>query len=339
MTRTDAALAAVPSAPAVLRPVFLFSAPRSGSTLVQRVLAAHDGVATTAEPWLLLPLLASQRADLPDSGHWQRLAAGAIAEFSDHLPRGRADVDAALADAARRLYRQAAGPGATHFLDKTPGYVLVIDDIARTFPDAGLLFLWRNPLGVLASLAETFDGGRFRPYRQTLALFDGPVRMVDAYQRHADRAASVRFEDLVTGDPGAWRPLTDAMGIALNEQALREFAEVRLSGSMGDPTGIHRYRALSTEPLDKWRQTLTNPVRRAWARRWLRWLGRERLEVMGYDLGLLLAELDALGGTAVSDLSGGIRDAALLAASAGRDVVMARTEIPTPTTWRRLLSS
>lgn len=320
-----------------IRPVFLFSAPRSGSTLVQRVLAAHEGVATTAEPWLLLPLLAIQRANLPDTGHWQRLSALAIAEFAGHLPDGRADVDAALRQAALRLYRQAAGPQATHFLDKTPGYVLVIDDIARTFPDATLLFLWRNPLGVLASLAETFDGGRFRPYRQALALFDGPERMVDAYQRHAERSVSVRFEDLVAPDPLAWRRLTDAMQLPLDADALRQFADVHLPGSMGDPTGIHRYSALSTEPLDKWRHTLTNPVRRAWARRWLRWLGRERLEIMGYDLGTLLAELDAL--PAPRDTPSALRDAALLAGSAGREVVKARAGISTPTTWRRLLSS
>ena len=38
-------------------PVFIFSLPRSGSTLTQRVLTAHDGVASAAEPWVLLPLL------------------------------------------------------------------------------------------------------------------------------------------------------------------------------------------------------------------------------------------------------------------------------------------
>ena len=37
-----------------MRPLFL-SLPRSGSTLLQRILGSHDAVATSPEPWLLLP--------------------------------------------------------------------------------------------------------------------------------------------------------------------------------------------------------------------------------------------------------------------------------------------
>jgi hypothetical protein len=39
---------------------------------------------------------------------------------------------------------------------------------------------------------------------------------------------------------------------------------------------------------------LNNPVRKTWCRRYLRWIGRERLAMMGYDLDALTAELDAL---------------------------------------------
>lgn len=322
--------------PAAIRPVFLLSAPRSGSTLVQRVLAAHDGVATASEPWLLLPLLGTQRADLPQSGAWQRVAAHAIGEFADNLPGGGADVDAALREAALSLYRGAAGPEATHFVDKTPGYSMIVDDIARVFPDAALLFLWRNPLAVLASIVETLDGGRFRPSRQSLTLFDGPARMVAAAQRLGDRAVAVRYEDLVTGDHAAWRRMTDAMDIPLSPDALDHFATVRLHGAMGDPTGVGRYRALSTEPLAKWQATLSNPARRAWARRWLRWLGAERLAVMGYDLDDLLADLDRISGL---DAAATGRDLAGMAGSVGREVVRARALDPTTSTWRLILSS
>ena len=44
-----------------IRPIFIFSLPRAGSTLVQRVLAAHDDIATTSEPWILLPFLFSTK--------------------------------------------------------------------------------------------------------------------------------------------------------------------------------------------------------------------------------------------------------------------------------------
>lgn len=337
VTPTDASAGPTPQED--IRPVFLLSAPRSGSTLVQRVLAAHRGVATASEPWLLLPLLGTQRADLPQAGSWQRVSAHAIGDFAGQLPGGQSDLDAALREAALTLYRGAAGPEATHFLDKTPGYSLIVDDIARVFPEGVLLFLWRNPLGVLSSIVETLDGGRFRPSAQSLTLFDGPARMVAAAQRLGSRAVAVRYEDLVSGDPDAWRPLTDAMGVPLEPDALRAFTDVRLSGAMGDPTGVHRYNELSTEPLRKWQATLGNPVRRAWARRWLRWLGRERLAVMGYELDDLLRTLDGLAAASFGDAADIARDVAGLTGSMGREVLRARALDPTTSTWRLILAS
>ena len=51
-----------------IRPIFIFSAPRSGSTLLQRVLAAHTQVATASEPWILLPLLSPLYDHIPGAG-------------------------------------------------------------------------------------------------------------------------------------------------------------------------------------------------------------------------------------------------------------------------------
>lgn len=326
-------------AAAALRPVFVLSAPRSGSTLVQRILAAHEGVATAAEPWLLLPLLAAPRTDLPDVASWHRNAAIGIREFAaDYLPGGMADYDEAMRAAALRLYRRVAGPDATHFVDKTPGYAIIADDLARVFPDAALIFLWRNPLGILASIIETFDAGAFRPYHQAIPLFDGPLRMLASQERLGDRVTAIRFEDVVGRDPATLRRLSDATGLDYRPETVDGFSSVRVPGALGDPTGVHRYQALSSEPTTKWRQTLANPVRRAWADRYLRWLGHERLARMGYALDDLLGELRDLPAAPPSTYSRAARDAAGLGASMLRDTVKARAAYPSTSTWRRLLT-
>jgi hypothetical protein len=64
---------------------------------------------------------------------------------------------------------------------------------------------------------------------------------------------------------------------------------------LGDPTGARRYSTISAEPVEKWRATLANPYRKRWCRGYLRWVGAERLAVMGYDLEELLEQLDAIG--------------------------------------------
>jgi hypothetical protein len=63
---------------------------------------------------------------------------------------------------------------------------------------------------------------------------------------------------------------------------------------MGDRTGVVTYSALSREPLEKWRTTMANPLRRRWCLGYLQWLGRERLRVMGYDFDELHRQARAL---------------------------------------------
>jgi Sulfotransferase family len=274
-----------------LRPIFLFSISRTGSTLIQRIIAAHEGVATASEPWLLLPHAYTLRARGVDAEYVHPLLVTAIEDFCVTLPEGGEDYLNEIRDFALRLYREAAGEEATHFLDKSPPYCLVAEEIIRLFPEAKFVFLWRNMLSVTASMIETW--GPWRPNFMSSDLFLGLPRQIAAYEANRERSHAVRFEDLVGGKEEAWRGLMDYLEIPFEPASLTSFAEVELVGRMGDPTGRRRYSALSAEPQGKWKRTLANPLRRAWCRRYLRYLGAERLALMGYDLEEMLGELDA----------------------------------------------
>ncbi len=297
----------------------LLSLPRSGSTLVQRVLGSYEGVATASEPWLLLPLLLPLRDDVPAAGGWQPRIHEALSDFSRTLPGGVASYEQSVGDAARTMYEQAAR-GAPYYLDKTPPYFLVIDEIVRALPEARLVILWRNPLAVLASVVETFCGGRWRPQDYPTSLFGGLERLVDGARRHAERIHTVRYEDLVDGEEGEWRRLTDFAGLEFDPSSLVRFSDVRLEGAMGDPVGTKAYSRLESAPTEKWRSTISNPLRRAWARRYLEWIGDERLALMGYDGNRLLAEL----GAAEMNLKHTAADAGDAVTSIARDTLKAR---------------
>src|SRR5688572_7827725 len=134
------------------QPIFLFSLPRAGSTLVQRVIASHDDVHTVSEPWLLLPFLYALRTDGARAEYWHEAGAEALADFCGALPGGEDEYRAAVRELAERLYSAATPDGPRYFLDKTPHYHVIADEVMRTFPDAKFVFLWRNPLAALASL-------------------------------------------------------------------------------------------------------------------------------------------------------------------------------------------
>lgn len=214
----------------------------------------------------------------------------ALADFVAALPGGRADYLQQLGRFASGLYQSISKEGDRYFLDKTPRYHLIVDDILEAFPDAKFIFLWRNPLSVIASSLETFGRGKWRLYDYRIDFYKGFERLHAAYRNHGTRGHSVKYERLLAAPEHELRQLFDYLELPGDIPDINSFANVRLNGGAGDPTGTRQYRSLSTEPLHKWKETLCNPIRRTWARRYVEWIGRERLADMGYDLDALRQE-------------------------------------------------
>lgn len=276
-----------------IQPIFVFSVSRSGSTLAQRVIGAHDGVATVSEPWLLLPYAYALRREGVRAEYFHPLMVTAIEDFCRQLPAGVEDYRQEAREFALRLYEKATEGKARYFLDKSPSYYLVADEVMRLFPEGKFVFLWRNPLSIMASITETFHDGRWYPTQFRGDLFIGLPRLVSAYLANTTRAHSVRFEDLVNGDQLHWRQLMDYLDIEFDPETLDRFSEVKLNGRMGDQTGVERYSALSILPTLKWKTAPANPLRKASCRRYLRFLGNDRLAAIGYDGVQINRELDA----------------------------------------------
>ncbi|MGH3666008.1 MAG: sulfotransferase family protein, partial [Egibacteraceae bacterium] len=228
-----------------LRPLFIFSLPRSGSTLLQRMLGAHSQVATASEPWLLLPLLYSLRTDGVYTKYNHGEAVRAIVDLCAQLPDGRATYLAEIRRFAMRVYSELAGPDARYFLDKSPRYHLVADDILGAFPEAKCVFLWRHPLAVAASTLDTWLQGRWQVYYHKIDLFEGLERLVDAYRHHAERVACVRYEDLVTAPERTLRSLLDHLELGWEPATVADQSSVELQGRLGDQTGRTAYSDVS----------------------------------------------------------------------------------------------
>lgn len=273
-----------------VRPIFLFSISRSGSTLLQRILASHREIATVSEPWLLLPHAYTLRPRGVDAEYVHPLLVTAIEDFCEQLPGGSEEYREQMRRFALELYGRAAGD-AIYFLDKSPPYCLIAEEIIEIFPEAKFVFLWRSPLSVMASMIDTW--GPWHPNFMSSDLFIGLPRLIAAYEANRERSHAVRFEDLLSGDESHWRGLASYLEIEFQPRALRDFSKVELNGRMGDPTGRKRYSTLSSEPAEKWKATLANPLRRLWCRRYLRFLGDERIATIGYDRAQLTRELDA----------------------------------------------
>lgn len=296
--------------------IILFSLPRSGSTLLQRILAADKRIASTAESWLLLPLFYSLREGNTFSEYGHTSASKAIRDFSRHFPNGEKDYRRVIARAALDLFRKASPAGVHYYLEKTPRNALIAEEIMDIFPNARYLFLWRNPLAIAASMIRTFGRGRWIIYRFEIDLYEGLDQLVRAMSLPVKHKLCLRYEDLLHSPRETLLRLSSLLDLDLDQNILRNFSGVRLHGRMGDPTGVQEYNELSTATLDKWTQILATPLRRRWARQYLNWIGSKRLEAMGYDFSGLIQTLNGLDVRTFDIVSDAVR--LLYGFSAGR---------------------
>lgn len=275
--------------------LFLFSLRRSGSTMSQRILVSHPDISSgTTEPQILLPFLYALKEKGVTSEYSHRTMAKAVNDFCRVLPNGKEDYFTELRQFILRLYARANKQQTKYVLDKTPVYYLIVEDIIELFPNAKIIFLWRNPLSIISSFLHSRDRGKWVLYRHDTDLFEGLSNMVDACKKYRDRACVVNYEDLVMHPEEAWRRIFAYLDLPFDPALLTKFIDIPRQGRMGDPYGTKKYQSISKEPLEKWKRVLVNPIRKTWCRRYLQWIGRKRLAVMGYNLDELLAELDSI---------------------------------------------
>ncbi len=136
--------APVPIVPDV--PIFILGMPRSGSTLVEQILASHRDVFGAGELMYLADTAAT-------------LAAGGLAYPENVLARSDAEL-AAAGDAYRARLRSLA-PQAPRITDKMPANFLHIGLLRLILPGARIIHTRRNPVDTcLSCFAQTFGEGQ-----------------------------------------------------------------------------------------------------------------------------------------------------------------------------------
>jgi len=142
--------------------IFILSQPRSGSTMLQRMLAAYPQVHTTQEPAIALYPLMGLQALNKKTIYETEAPHIFVRSFLQTLPKGVDTYVIALRKMLQHIYRDAMDKTeASFFLDKTPHYFSIITELATVFPQAHYVVLMRNPLAVLASVLNTWVQGEW----------------------------------------------------------------------------------------------------------------------------------------------------------------------------------
>ncbi len=214
--------------------------------MLQAVLSNHTAIATRSEPWVQLlqaPLLNPDLVRAPFDWKITVDAVGKVEEGEKCL----LDAKAALKGVADKLYSEAAEAcGADYFLDKTPRYYYMLEELYALYPDAQFLILYRNPVSVLASIHKTWLSEKpFESlYDYSGDLIDAPRLMDEFSKAHgaSDRVMTVAYEQLTQDPKAAFAGIFSWLGLEFSEDLLSYDENASYSGKYGDPVGVKRGR-------------------------------------------------------------------------------------------------
>jgi tetratricopeptide (TPR) repeat protein len=225
--------------------VFLVGFPRSGTTLLENVLAAHPAVVSLEEKD---NLAAASAAYLTSADGLERLA----------------KISAGEAMRQRESYWSAVRgsgvePRGRVFVDKMPLGSTTLPLVAKLFPTARVLFARRDPRDVALSCFRR----RFamNPAMYELLTLEGAATFYDAVMRLSELyrerlpvpQLEIRYESLVDDFEGTARAACDFLGFEWDAQ-MKDFAARAGTRGISTPSAAQVARGLNREGRGVWKR-------------------------------------------------------------------------------------
>ena len=207
----------------VPQPIFIIGFPRSGTTLVEQILASHKAIIAGGE--------------LPFGAELQELVDASAERMRDiYLARAK---EHGLLDGSAR-----------YFTDKMPDNSFWLPLLSAAFPKSAVIYVRRHPLDVLTSvmahdMTHGFNCGyRLEDAARHLALVDG---LMETYRGSIHE---LRYENLVADQTGETERLMEAIGLPIEPAQLRFHERGEVSPT---PSYAQVQEALNDRSIGRWR--------------------------------------------------------------------------------------
>ena len=224
-------------------PIFILGMPRSGSTLIDQILASHPAIEGLGE-----------RHDLQTLADWVALQPAGRGGYPDQLAELPRETAAKLGgdylDWTAAYRRQ----GRPHFTDKAPWNFQHVGLIRLLLPNARIVDVRRHPMACGLSIyrqhfAQGWDfsydlgdiGRYYADYVDLMAHFDAVQPGV---------VHRVIYERLVADPEGEIRHLLDHLGLPFDAACLRFFDNPR---AVATPSSEQVRQPIFTDAVDHWR--------------------------------------------------------------------------------------
>ncbi|MBB4313213.1 tetratricopeptide repeat-containing sulfotransferase family protein [Roseospira marina] len=198
------------------RPVFIVGMPRSGTSLVEQMIASHPAAVGAGELGVMPNVERTLREGL-GGGYPAGLANVPGPQLADGAARVLAELDAAA--------QRAGKPEALRVTDKLPDNAMRLGLIALLFPRARVIVCRRDPMDTGLSLfQQNFSDGI--PYANGLETIGAAMVQHDRLMAHWRAVLplwtlTVDYETLVTDLEGEGRRMIDFLGLPWDDAVLR----------------------------------------------------------------------------------------------------------------------
>jgi tetratricopeptide (TPR) repeat protein len=228
-------------------PIFVVGLPRTGTTLVERILNAHPQVHSLGE-LQAMPLAVKRLSQSPSRLILDAPTVAGAARLSPDLV-GRAYIE--------QIEAQAGAASGRIVLDKFPLNFLYIGYIARALPNARVVCLRRHPLdSVWSNFKHLFAlGSPYYGYSYDLfdtaryyALFDGLMAFWRA--KFPGRVLELGYEALLADQEGQTRALLAHCGLPWDRACL-DFHNA--TGAVATPSAQQVRRPVNRDSVDRWK--------------------------------------------------------------------------------------
>ncbi|MEZ5570529.1 MAG: sulfotransferase [Halioglobus sp.] len=227
-------------------PIFIVGMPRTGTTLVEQILASHSDIHTAGElqnfPLLVKRMTDSPSAEVLDVETFQR------STQLDMSALGWAYIDST---------RPRTG-NSKHFIDKLPLNFLYLGLIRKALPNARLICVRRDPMDTCLSNYRQLFATNFKYYYYNYDLLDCGRYYIqfDKLMRHwkemlSDALLEVTYEALVEKPEQVTRELLTHCGLDWQDQCM-SFHQRRTS--VATASAVQVRKDIYTSSVDRWRR-------------------------------------------------------------------------------------